>query len=266
MGLLEGKRGLILGMANQRSIAYGIAKQTKDQGASLILSYQGPRFEKKVRPLAEELGAIDLLECDVTSDEALEELRLGVERHWKNLDFIVHAVAFAEVNDLKGRFVDTSRAGFLRALEISTYSLVALSRTFMPLLHKATSTASVLTMSYLGAERVVPNYNVMGVAKAALEASVRYLANELGEQNVRVNALSAGPIKTLSAAGVPGLRKMLSSAEGQAPLKRNVSIDDVGASAVYLLSDLSCAVTGEVVHVDSGIHVLAGGLPFFDGS
>ena len=265
MGLLEGKRGLILGMANERSIAYGIAKQTKAQGASLILSYQGPRFEKKVQPLAEELGALDLLECDVTSDEALEKLRLGVERHWEKLDFMVHALAFAEVNDLKGRFVDTSRAGFLRALEISTYSLVSLSRTFLPLLHKVGGTSSVLTMSYVGAERVVPNYNVMGVAKAALEASVRYLAHDLGEQNVRVNALSAGPIKTLSAAGVPGLRKMLSSVEKQAPLKRNVSIDDVGASAVYLLSDLSCAVTGEVVHVDSGIHVLSGGIASFDG-
>ncbi len=252
MGLLEGKRGIIFGVANDMSIAWGIAQQLKAEGATLAFTYLNDSLEKRVRPLAESLGADQILPCDVTNDEDIEAVFKTLEKEWGSLDFVVHAVAFANREDLKHGFSQTSRAGFQLALDISAYSLVAMTRYAVPLMNKG---GSIVTMTYLGAERVIPNYNVMGVAKAALEASVRYLAAELGEKNIRVNAVSAGPIKTLAASGIANFREKLKLMDERAPLRRCVTQEEVGKASLYLLSDLASGVTGEVHYVDSGYNI-----------
>jgi len=255
MKLLQGKKGLVLGVANEKSIAWGIAQAAIREGASLGFNYLGDALERRVRPLAEEVQA-DLIEpLDVTSDRQIDDFFAKVEKTWGKLDFMVHSIAFANKASLRDRFVNTVRSDFHLALDISCYSLVALSRRAVSLMKPG---GSVLTLSYLGAVRAVPNYNVMGVAKAALEASVRYLAFDLGSEGVRVNAISAGPIKTLAASGISGFRSFLESHESAAPLRRNIRLEDVGNSAVYLLSDLSSGVTGEVHYVDAGFNVGTG--------
>ncbi len=254
--LLSGKRGIILGIANQRSIAFAIAKTCRQHGAELLVTYQNERLRRNVEKLAVELSAHTTM-CDVTEESALKALASETETHFSGkLDFIVHAVAFAERDDLIGRFIDTQLQGFQTALGVSAYSLVSVCRVLEPYLKKSSAPA-VLTLSYLGAERVVPNYNIMGVAKAALECSMRYLAHELGHSaGARVNAISAGPVKTLSAAAVPGLRRMLTHVEKESPLQRNISQDDVGRAALFALSDLGSGMTGEVIHVDAGYHTI----------
>lgn len=254
--ILEGKKGLVFGIANHRSIAWGIAQALHEHGAELGFSYGLPKLERRVRPLAESLGVDFVEKCDVTRDDEIEAVFEKATDAFREIDILVHAVAYAQQEDLAGRYVDTSRAGFKMALDVSAYSLVALTRAALPLMSNG---GSVLTMTFYGAEKVVPHYNVMGVAKAALEASVRYLAADLGPDNVRVNAISAGPIKTLSAAGVSGFRKMLHYVEDRAPLRRNVDQEEVGQTALWLCSDLSSGVTGEVVYVDAGYHIL--GMP-----
>jgi enoyl-[acyl-carrier protein] reductase I len=260
MGLLDGKTALIFGVANDHSIAWGIAQALHEAGATLGFSSIESLIDRRVRPLAESIGSTFVEPCDVQSDE---EIR-GVMEKWRaahgEIDILVHALAFARREDLDGAFVDTSRDGFALALDVSAYSLVALVREARPLLHPG---SSVLTLSYYGAEKVVSNYNVMGVAKAALEASVRYLAADLGPDGVRINAISAGPIRTLSAAGIAGFKKMYGSFAEVAPLRRNITIEDVGKSALYLASDLSSAVTGEVLYVDGGFSIL--GVPLSEG-
>ena len=256
MKLLEGKKALIFGVANKHSIAWGITEIFHQHGAQIGLSYGIPQLEKRVMPLAAELG-IDFVErCDVTKDEEIEAVFEKAAAHFGQIDILVHAIAHARSEDLTGQYVSTKRDGFAMALDISVYSLVALSRAAIPLMPAG---GAILTLSYYGAEKVVPHYNVMGVAKAALEASVRYLASDLGPQGIRVNAISAGPIKTLSASGVAGFRKMLGYVAERAPLRRNVDQEEVGKSALWLCSDLGSGVTGEVVYVDSGYHVL--GMP-----
>jgi enoyl-[acyl-carrier protein] reductase I len=252
-GLMAGKRGLIMGIANNRSIAWGIAKSCVAQGAQLALTYQGEAFRKRVVPLAEELGADIAGHCDVTDEASLEAVFDGVKQRWGKLDFVVHAIAFSDKEELDGRYVDTTRDNFLRTMDISVYSLTSVARRAEPLM---TDGGSILTLTYYGAEKVMPHYNVMGVAKAGLEASVRYLAVDLGAKGIRVNAISAGPIKTLAASGIGDFRYILKWNEYNAPLKRTVTIDEVGDSGLYLLSDLSRGVTGEVHHVDSGYHVV----------
>ena len=253
MGLLEGKNALVFGVANDHSIAWGIAKALDAEGASVGFSSIESLIEKRVRPLAESIGSTFVEPCDVQSDADIER----VFRRWgetsDHLDILVHALAFAKREDLAGGFVDTSRDGFALAMDVSAYSLVALARGARPLLRPG---SSVLTLTYYGAEKVVSNYNVMGVAKAALEASVRYLAADLGPDGVRVNAISAGPIRTLAAAGIAGFKKMYGAFDDVAPLRSNISIEDVGKTAVYLVSDLSNAVTGEVIHVDGGFNIV----------
>jgi enoyl-[acyl-carrier protein] reductase I len=256
MKLLDGKKALIFGVANNRSIAWGIAQALHQHGAELGFSYGIAQLEKRVRPLAAELGVTFVEQCDVTSDEEIETTFTKVADHFGQIDILVHAVAFARQEDLEGRFYNTSREGFRLALDVSAYSLVALTRAAVPLMPHG---GSVLTLSYYGAEKVVPHYNVMGVAKAALEASVRYLAADLGPQGIRVNAISAGPIKTLAAAGIAGFRKMLHYVGERAPLRRNVDQDEVGRSALWLCSDLGSGITGEVIYVDAGYHIL--GMP-----
>ncbi len=251
--LMAGKRGLIMGVANERSIAWGIAKAVSEQGAELAFTYQGEVFAKRVRPLAETLGSGLILDCDVTDEASLDAAFDAVAGRWGGLDFIVHAIAYSDANELKGRYLDTSRANFLRSMEVSCYSFTDLCRRAAPLMAEG---GSLLTLSYLGAERVMPHYNVMGVVKAALEASVRYLAVDLGGQNIRVNAISAGPIKTLAASGIGDFRYILKWNQYNSPLKRNVAIEEVGGAGLYLLSDLSAGVTGEVHHVDCGYHVV----------
>jgi enoyl-[acyl-carrier protein] reductase I len=251
--LMAGKRGLVMGVANDRSLAWGIAKAVSVQGAELAFTYQGEALEKRVRPLAEGLGNPFLLECDVTNEASLEHVFSQIGQRWGGLDFLVHAIAFSDKEELKGRYVDTSRANFLRSMDISCYSFTDICCRAAPLMKNG---GSLVTLTYLGAERVMPHYNVMGVAKAALEASVRYLAVDLGGQNIRVNAISAGPIKTLAASGIGDFRYILKWNQYNAPLKRNVTIEDVGGAGVYLLSDLSAGVTGEVHHVDCGYHVV----------
>ncbi|HAD04675.1 MAG: enoyl-ACP reductase [Desulfuromonadales bacterium GWD2_61_12] len=255
MGLMTGKRGVIFGVANDMSIAWGIAQQLKEQGAEMAFTYLNEALEKRVRPLAESLGSTVILPCDVARDEDIEEVFAELGKRWGKIDFVVHAVAFANREDLKNPFSQTSRAGFQLALDISAYSLVAMTRSAMPILNKG---GSVLTLSYLGAERVVPSYNVMGVAKAALEASVRYLAAELGEQGIRVNAISAGPIRTLAASGIANFKSKLKLMDDFAPLRRTVTQDEVGKSAVYFLSDLASGVTGEIHYVDGGFNIIVG--------
>ena len=251
--LMAGKRGLIMGVANDRSIAWGIAKALADHGAELAFTYQGEVFGKRVRPLAESIGSTVVLDCDVTDEASLDGVFSALAAHGERLDFVVHAIAFSDSNELKGRYVDTTRGNFLRSMDISCYSFTDVCRRAAPLMSAG---GSLLTLSYLGAERVVPHYNVMGVVKAALEASVRYLAVDLGGQNIRVNAISAGPIKTLAASGIGDFRYILKWNQYNAPLKRNVGIEEVGGASVYLLSDLSTGVTGEIHHVDCGYHVV----------
>lgn len=252
-GLMAGKRGLIMGVANDRSIAWGIARAAHGQGAELGFTFQGEALEKRVRPLAQSLGSDLVLPCDVASDESIESVFAAVEESWGALDFLVHAIAYADKDELKGKYLNTSRENFVRSLDISCYSFTAVAQRAAAMMRDG---GSLLTLTYYGAERVMPHYNVMGVAKAALEASVRYLASDLGKDRIRVNAISAGPIKTLAASGIGDFRYILKWNEYNSPLKRNVSLDQVGGAAVYLLSDLSSGVTGEVHHVDSGYHVV----------
>ena len=252
--LLEGKTGLILGIANKRSLAWGIAQSVAREGARLAVTYQGERLEENVRDLAAGLDRPVILPCDVSRDEDLETLAASVKSELGGLDFVVHAVAYAMREELDGEFVNTSREGYRMAQDISSYSLTALVRRTAPLMEGRGG--SVVTLTYLGGERVVPHYNVMGVAKAALEMSVRYLAADLGPRNIRVNAISAGPIKTLAASGVKGISKMLQYHEQHAPMRRNTDQREVGDAALFLLSDLSRGVTGEVIHVDGGFHVM----------
>jgi enoyl-[acyl-carrier protein] reductase I len=251
--LLSGKRGLVMGVANERSLAWGIARAAAAHGGELAFTYQGQALAKRVGPLAESVGSALVLPCDVTDDDSMAAVFDTIGEHWGGLDFLVHAIAFSDKEELKGRYVDTTAENFARTLQISCYSFTALCRRAVPLMGDG---GSLLTLTYAGAERVVPHYNVMGVAKAALEASVRYLAADLGGQGIRVNAISAGPIKTLAASGIGDFRYILKWNEYNAPLKRNVTIDDVGGAALYLLSDLSAGVTGEVHHVDAGYHVV----------
>jgi enoyl-[acyl-carrier protein] reductase I len=251
--LMAGKRGLVMGVGNNRSLAWGIAKAAHDHGAELAFSYQGEALGKRVRPLAESIGSDFLVDCDVTDAASLDRVFAAIGERWQRLDFVVHAIAFSDAEELKGRYLDTSRANFLQTLEVSCYSFTDVCRRAAPLM---TAGGSLLTLTYAGAERVMPHYNVMGVAKAALEASVRYLAVDLGGQNVRVNAISAGPIKTLAASGIGDFRYILKWNQYNAPLKRNVTIEDVGGAGVYLLSELGAGVTGEVHHVDCGYHVV----------
>lgn len=252
-GLMAGKRGLIMGVANDHSIAWGIAKALSAQGAELAFTYQGEVLERRVRPLAESLSANIVLPCDVTDTVSMEKTFDTLAEVWGKLDFVVHAIAFSDKDELKGRYLNTSRENFLKTLDISCFSFTSVCKYAAPLM---TESGSLLTLSYFGAARVMPHYNVMGVAKAALEASVRYLAVDLGAQNVRVNAISAGPIKTLAASGVGDFRYILKWNQFNAPLKRNVTIDDVGNSALYLLSDLGAGVTGEIHYVDCGYNII----------
>jgi len=251
--IMEGKRGLIMGVANERSLAWGIAKAVSAQGAELAFTFQGEALEKRVRPLAETLGSTFVLDCDVTNEASVAGIFAALAERWGRLDFLVHAIAFSDKEELKVKYVETTRGNFLRTLEISCYSFTDLCRRAAPLMVNG---GSLLTLTYYGAERVMPHYNVMGIAKAALEASVRYLAVDLGGQNIRVNAISAGPIKTLAAAGIGDFRYILKWNQYNSPLKRNVTIEDVGGSALYLLSDLAAGVSGEVHHVDCGYHVV----------
>ena len=253
MGQLSGKTALIFGVANDHSIAWGIAKAFHAAGAKVAFSYAMPTLEKRVRPLAESIGADFIELCDVTDDAQIEAVFDQAKTRLGSVDILVHAIAFANREDLAGRFVDTSRAGFALAHDISVYSLVALTRAARPLMPNG---GSVLTLSYYGAEKVVPRYNVMGVAKAALEATMRYLASDLGPENIRVNAISAGPIRTLAASGISGFRDYQRSFSSQAPLRKNVTIDDIGATAVFLASDGAGAITGETLYVDSGYNIM----------
>ncbi|MBC9207496.1 enoyl-ACP reductase FabI [Roseomonas aerophila] len=251
--LMSGKRGLIMGVANDRSIAWGIARAVAAQGAEVAFTYQGEALEKRVRPLAESLGSDIVLPCDVTDEASIDAVFAALEARWGKLDFLVHAIGFADKQFLRGRYMDTPREAFLQALDISCFSFVSVSKRAAALMSEG---GSLLTLTYLGAERVTPHYNVMGVAKAALEASVRYMAVDVGARGIRVNAISAGPIKTLAASGIGDFRYILKWNQYNAPLKRNTTIEDVGGAGVYLLSDLGSGVTGEVHHVDSGYHVV----------
>lgn len=251
--LMAGKRGLVMGVANDRSIAWGIAKAAHEQGAELAFTYQGEALEKRVRPLAQSVGSDFVASCDVTDDASIDQVFQEIEGRWGGLDFLVHAIAYADKEELKGKYLQTSRDNFVRTLDISCYSLTAVSQRAVPLMRNG---GSIVTLTYYGAERVMPHYNVMGVAKAALEASVRYLAADLGDQGIRVNAISAGPIKTLAASGIGDFRHILKWNELNSPLRQNVSIGQVGGAGLYLLSDLSAGVTGEVHHVDAGYHVV----------
>ena len=252
-GLMAGKRGLVMGVANNRSIAWGITKACVEQGAEIALTYQGEALKKRVEPLAADIGGIIAGECDVTDAASVDAVFDHLAKSWGKLDFLVHAIAFSDKDQLTGRYVDTTAENFQRTMLISAYSLTALAQRAEKLM---TDGGSILTLTYYGAEKVMPHYNVMGVAKAALEASVRYLAADLGPKNIRVNAISAGPIKTLAASGVGDFRYILKWNEYNAPLRRSVTIEDVGSSGVYLLSDLGRGVTGEVHHVDAGYHVV----------
>ena len=254
-GLMAGKRGLIMGLANDKSLAWGIAKALHAQGAEMAFSYMGDALKKRVGPLAAEVGSDFLIDCDVSDMDSIDAAFAAIEAKWGKLDFLVHAIGFSDKNELRGLYVDTSLDNFLMTMNISAYSLVAVTKRARPLMNAAGG-GSILTLTYYGSEKVIPHYNVMGVAKAALDASVRYLANDLGPENIRVNAISAGPIKTLAASGIGDFRYILKWNELNSPLRRNVTIDDVGGSGVYFLSNLSSGVTGEVHHVDTGYHVV----------
>lgn len=252
-GLMAGKRGIIMGVANNRSIAWGIAKACADAGAEIALTWQGDALKKRVEPLAAELNAFMAGHCDVTDPATVEAVFSALEQKWGKIDFVVHAIAFSDKDELTGKYIDTSRDNFARTMDISVYSFTAVAKAAERIMNDG---GSMITLTYYGAEKVMPHYNVMGVAKAALEASVRYLAVDLGNRGIRVNAISAGPIKTLAASGIGDFRYILKWNEYNAPLKRTVTIEEVGNSALYLLSDLSTAVTGEVHHVDSGYHTV----------
>ena len=252
-GILAGKKGLIMGVANNRSIAWGIASAVAAQGAELAFSYQGDALKKRVEPLAQSVGSNLALECDVTSEESMDSLFSKLQSEWGSLDFFVHAIAYSDKEELTGLYVDTSRDNFNRTMDISVYSFTALARRASEMMNDG---GAMLTLTYYGSERVMPHYNVMGVAKAALEASVRYLAVDLGGRNIRVNGLSAGPMKTLAASGIGDFRYILKWNEYNSPLKRNVTLDDVGGAGLYLLSPLSSGVSGETHHVDCGYHVV----------
>jgi len=254
MGLLENKTAIIFGVANERSIAWAIAKKLKEEGAELAFTYAGTALASRVRPLAESLGAKIIMPCDVTNDDEIQAVFKAVKDKWGALDVLVHSLAFAKKEELKGDFIDTSRDGFAMALDISAYSLIALAREAAPLME--VRGGSIMAMTYYGSEKVIENYNVMGVAKAALEASVRYLSADLGHRGVRVNAISAGPVRTLAAMGISGFRTILDLVEKKAPLRRNITQDDVAGTALYLLSDLSKGVTGETVFVDGGYNII----------
>lgn len=251
--LMAGKRGLIMGLANDKSIAWGIASALADAGAELAFSYQGEQLKKRVDPLAAQLGSDMVLPCDVSDMDSIDALFAELEKAWGRIDFVVHAIGFSDKSELRGRYVDTSRDNFAMTMDISVYSFTAVAQRAARLM---TDGGAMLTLTYYGAERVMPHYNVMGVAKAALEASVRYIAEDLGKDGIRVNAISAGPIKTLAASGIGDFRYIMKWNEYNSPLRRNVSIHDVGGSALYLLSDLGAGVTGETHHVDAGYHVV----------
>lgn len=252
-GLMNGKRGVIMGVANNRSIAWGIARALSEAGAEIALTWQGDALKKRVEPLAQELGAFMAGHCDVTDLSTIDGVFSALEEKWGKIDFVVHAIAFSDKDELTGRYLETSRDNFARTMDISVYSFTAVAARAERIMNDG---GSMLTLTYYGAEKVMPHYNVMGVAKAALEASVRYLAVDLGNRGIRVNAISAGPIKTLAASGIGDFRYILKWNEYNAPLKRTVSIEEVGNSALYLLCDLSSGVTGEVHHVDSGYHTI----------
>ncbi|WP_238366622.1 enoyl-ACP reductase FabI [Mesobacterium pallidum] len=252
-GLMAGKRGLIMGLANDKSIAWGIARALADAGAELAFSYQGEALKKRVDPLAAQLGSDIVLPCDVSDGASIDALFDGLKERWDSLDFVVHAIGFSDKTELRGRYVDTSRDNFAMTMDISVFSFTAVVKRAEKMMPNG---GSLLTLTYYGAERVMPHYNVMGVAKAALEASVRYLAEDLGKDRIRVNSISAGPIKTLAASGIGDFRYIMKWNEYNSPLRRNVTIEDVGNSALYLLSDLGAGVTGETHHVDAGYHVV----------
>ena len=252
-GIMAGKRGLIMGLANDRSLAWGIAKLLHEQGAELAFSYQGEALEKRVRPLAAELGSDLLVDCDVSNMEALDKTFEELGKRWDGLDFVVHAIGFSDKNELRGGYVDTSLDNFLMTMNISVYSFCAVAQRARRMMKPG---GSLLTLSYYGAEKGIPHYNVMGVAKAALETSVKYLAADLGPEGIRVNAISAGPIKTLAASGIGDFRYIMKWNEYNSPLRRNVTIEDVGGAGLYLCSDLASGVTGEIHHVDAGYNVV----------
>lgn len=252
-GLMQGKRGLVMGLANDKSLAWGIAKQLAEQGAELAFSYQGDALAKRVKPLAEQLGSDFTLECDVSDMDSLDAMFSALRARWDRIDFVVHAIGFSDKSELRGKYVDTSLDNFLMTMNISAYSFVAVTKRASEMM---TEGGSILTLTYYGAEKVMPHYNVMGVAKAALETSVRYLANDLGPAGIRVNAISAGPVKTLAASGIGDFRYILKWNELNSPLRRNITLQDVGGSGLYFLSDLSAGVTGEVHHVDAGYHTV----------
>ncbi|OAN42979.1 enoyl-ACP reductase [Paramagnetospirillum marisnigri] len=251
--LMAGKRGLVMGVANDRSIAWGIAQAARAQGAELAFTYQGEALEKRVRPLAQSVGSNLVLPCDVSDEASIDAVFAAIEKEWGKLDFVVHAIGYSDKNELRGRYADTSLQNFLTSMHISVFSFTSVARRASALMSDG---GSLLTLTYYGAERVMPHYNVMGVCKAALEASVRYLAVDLGGQNIRVNGLSAGPIKTLAASGIGDFRYILKWNEYNSPLKRNVTLEDIGGAGLYLLSDLSSGVSGETHHVDCGYHVV----------
>ncbi|MBF0372181.1 MAG: enoyl-ACP reductase FabI [Alphaproteobacteria bacterium] len=251
--LMAGKKGLIMGLANDRSIAWGIAKAAREHGAELAFTFQGDALEKRVRPLAEQLGSDVVMPCDVSDESSIDAVFATLAEKWGKLDFLVHAIAYSDKEELKGKYVDTTAANFTRTMSISCFSFTSLCRRASAMMPDG---GSLLTLTYYGAERVMPHYNVMGVAKAALEASVRYLAVDLGDRDIRVNALSAGPIKTLAASGIGDFRYILKWNQYNSPLKRNVTLDDIGGAGLYLLSGLSSGVSGEVHHVDCGYHVV----------
>ncbi|MDH3700568.1 MAG: SDR family oxidoreductase [Alphaproteobacteria bacterium] len=251
--LMEGRRGLVMGVANDHSIAWGMAQFLHNHGAELSFTYQGDAFGRRAIPLAESLGADLILPCDVTEQDSVDRVFDAIDKSWGRLDFVIHAVAFSDKDELKGRYLDTTRDNFLQTLEISCYSFTAVAQRAAPLM---TEGGSLVTLTYSGSERVMPNYNVMGVAKAALEASVRYLAVDLGQQGIRVNALSAGPMRTLAGSAVGSARMVYKWQGENSPLRRNVSLEDIGGAGLYLLSDLSAGVTGEVLYVDSGYNVI----------
>jgi enoyl-[acyl-carrier protein] reductase I len=255
-GFMAGKRGLIMGVANSRSIAWGIARACAEQGAELAFSYQGEALKKRVAPLAEEIGVEHLLECDVSSEESIEAAFAALEKEWGGLDFLVHAIAFSDKDELKGRYVDTTAENFALTMNISVYSFTAVARHAEKLMKDS---GSMLTLSYYGAEKWVPHYNVMGVAKAALESATRYLANDLGPDGIRVNAISPGPMRTLAGAAIGGARKTYRFTDQNAPMRSNATLEAVGGTAVYLASDAGCFTTGEIIRVDGGFHIL--GMP-----
>ena len=250
---LKGKKGIIMGIANDRSVAWGIASMLNSEGAELAFSYVNDSIKKRVIPLAEKCNSQMVFECDVSSDKSIKEFFKSINKHWDKFDFLVHSIAFSDKNELKGDYLDTSRENFINTLNISCYSFTIITKEASKMMNEG---GSLVTLSYLGAERVMPHYNVMGIAKAALETSVKYLATDLGKKNIRVNAISAGPIKTLAASGISDFRYILKWNEYNSPLKRTTTIEEVGKNSIYLLSDLSSGVTGEIIHVDCGYHVV----------